>query len=693
MNKTNASSQTGWIALIIGVTFLTYLPVLAAGFTNYDDGTHLLNNALVRSLHPDHLRAIFTTSVHATYIPLTVLSFAVEHHFFGFDPFVYHLDNLLLHMGVVLLVFFLARRLGASAAGAGVGALIFAVHPMHVESVAWVTERKDVLYAFFYLLSVVSYLRYLQEGRREGYYLSFLFALLSIFAKPMAVSLPLVLLLTEWFVSGKVDARRLAEKIPHTIAVGVIGLITYLSHARAPMVPPAEGVLIWVWSLAFYLGKFFFPVDLSPLYPAPEPVGLQNPAYATSAAVVGVALLVWMRFRKNRWVNFAFLYFFFSIFFLLRFDVGRDVNVVADRFMYLPSLGFCLLIGSTAALLFEKNKENRFRRPLIQAGTAALLLILAVAATRQVRIWDNSVVLWTHAMRYAPDNLMVYVNRADALITGGQVQNAAADYRAAKGIYQRTRQGIGPMPDDEQVRTQELARLSAVVDAHPESADGYMMRGIFYASHQQTDLALSDFNRGIVLEPSDESAYINRGILFGQNGRMEEALADANKALEIKPNWGFAHLIRGNLLMEAGRLEEAAADYTAAIAQAPTEAKYYLNRGMAFRRLGRGQEAREDLDTAIRLSPRMVNGYMERAEWYGQNNQWPEALADYSRIILINDSIGEVYWKRSAVYRRLGFLNEAVKDAFKADMLGASPPDNEMSQLIHELQNKGKGQP
>lgn len=693
MNKTNASSQTGWIALIIGVTFLAYLPVLAAGFTNYDDGTHLLDNELVRSLHPGHLRAIFTTTVHATYIPLTILSFAVEHQLFGFHPLVYHLDNLLLHIGVALLVFLLARRLGASAAGAGVGALIFAVHPMHVESVAWVTERKDVLYAFFYLLSVVNYLRYLQEGRREGYYLSFLFALLSIFAKPMAVSLPLVLLLVEGFVLRKIDVRRLAEKIPHAIAVGVIGLITYLPHARVPTVPPAQGVLVWLWSLAFYPGKFFFPVGFSPLYPVPEPVGLQNPAYATSVAVAAAALLVWMRFRKNRWVGFAFLYFFLSIFFLLRFDTGRDVNVVADRFMYLPSLGFCLLIGSTVALLFEKNKENRFRRSLIQAGTGALLLVLAVSTTRQVRIWDNSVALWTHAMRYAPDNLMAYVNRADALIAGGRVTKAAADYRAAKAIYQRTRRPIAPMPVEETALRQELARLSAAVAAHPESADGYMMRGIFYASHQETAAALSDFNRGIVLEPANESAYINRGILFGQSGRMEEALADADKALELRPGWEFAHLIRGNLLMEAGRFEEAAADYTAAMAQAPTEASYYLNRGIAFRRLGRAKEAREDFDMAVRLAPGMVSGYMERAEWYGQNDQWPEALADYSRVLMINDSIGEVYWKRSAVYRRLGLLNEAVKDAFKADMLGASVPDNEMISLIHELQNKGKDQP
>ncbi|MBI3617939.1 MAG: hypothetical protein HY210_06975 [Candidatus Omnitrophica bacterium] len=149
---------------------IVFSPMLAGQFTALDDPGHLLENPQVISLAPENITAIFRTTVNDTYIPLTVLSFAVEHHFFGFRPFVYHWDNLLLHMFVVGLLFGLGRRMGLSAPAAGAGSLLFAVHPMHVESVAWVTERKDVLYAFFYMLALYQYCRYLQEGTGARFY-------------------------------------------------------------------------------------------------------------------------------------------------------------------------------------------------------------------------------------------------------------------------------------------------------------------------------------------------------------------------------------------------------------------------------------------------------------------------------------------------------------------------------------------
>jgi len=286
------------IATILIVTFVSLSPVLNNHFTNWDDHIVLTNNERVRTLAANNVKEIFTTTIQQLYIPLTILSFAVEYHFFGYDPFIYHLNNLLLHLSVIGLIYIFALRIGLSTLAAAVAALIFGIHPMHVESVAWVTERKDVLYALFYLLALINYWRYLETGRKLPYTLSLIFGLLSILAKPMALSLPLILLLCDWFFKRKRSWNMWLDKIPFLLYIIPIATITFLIHSEFLLTSNMGGGLVWIWTFVFYLKKFIAPIILVPLYHLPYPASLAHLQYSLS--VGGFILLIFLIFRFRR---------------------------------------------------------------------------------------------------------------------------------------------------------------------------------------------------------------------------------------------------------------------------------------------------------------------------------------------------------------------------------------------------------
>jgi len=377
------------LAIILIIVFISYLPTLKSEFVQWDDDVHVLDNLSIRSLDREHIGDIFKDRINKIYLPLTTLSFAVEYHYFGFNPFIYHLNNLILHLFIIAFIFWLGMRLELTIIGASIGALIFGIHPIHVESVAWITERKDVLYAFFYMAALLSYMRYLDVLSYRFLVLTTILGVLSMLAKPMALSLPLILLLLDWFKGRKIGLKAILEKLPIFILTAAITWMTYSGHARIPGKNTLEGVLIWPWTFVFYLRQFLFPFFSVPVYRLPHPITYLNIQYLLPLITFGIVVFSVFRLRKYRWFIFSFAFYFLSIFFLLRFDELKDTNMVADRFMYLPSLGFCLLLG----LGFERLWKKKI---IAIACLIILTAFFSVKTYKQCQIWQNSTTLWEH---------------------------------------------------------------------------------------------------------------------------------------------------------------------------------------------------------------------------------------------------------------------------------------------------------
>jgi len=458
------------ILILILFVFAVFSPCLKAGFINLDDDGHILNNAALQDLSLPSIKMIFTQTPNGTYIPLSTLSFAAEKHFFGFNPFIYHLDNLLIYAVIVVLVLLLAGRMGLSGQAGFLAAIIFAIHPMRVETVAWVTERKDVLYALFYLLALLEYCSYIKTLSIKHYCATFVFGVLSILAKPMAISLPLVLLIFDWYFDRGFNKRVLLEKVPIFIYTVGIGWVSFALHMRNPMGDIQHGSLIWVWSLCFYMWKFIFPFQVYPYYSLPYPISIFEWPYLLSAGGLSVLMFLIARFHKHKLFIFAFLYFFCSIFFLLRFD-NKDFSVVSDRFMFLPSLGFCFFIGAWV----DKRIKTRI-------GIIILYIILVLWGVRtnlQCRIWHDSKSFWDEIIREYPDKFWAYNNRG-----------------ASEG-------------DD-----LALIDFSKAIALNPKAAKAYNNRGIIYYLRGEDRKALEDFHQAISIEPYFPQPYLNRSRLF-----------------------------------------------------------------------------------------------------------------------------------------------------------------------------------
>ncbi len=557
---------------LVGLALATaaaFWPSLFNGFAHWDDVLLVVTNPLVTAPERGRFFDIFTTMVGKTYVPLTILSFSVEHFFFGLTPFIYHLDNLLLHLGVAVLVWWLCLRLRLPLLAAFMAALLFAIHPMRVESVAWVSERKDVLYAFFYMLSVHQYLSYVRSGKFRPYLFSLALAIMSVLAKSMAVSLPLVLLLLDRMEKRKLTWRVWWEKAPFFIGLLSVVGVTYVFNERVLAASLAEAVLVWVWTFTFYLKTFLFPAELSPLYTIPSPVNLANVEYAAALGIFVLFTASLYHWRRNRWWTFAGAYYFLSIFFLLRFNKDIMVSAVADRFMYLPALGFCLWAGWGAERLISRARgHGPAARMSVGAALAAALVILGALTFRQCRIWGDEEQFWSRAVKRAP-GYVSYINLARYYGRQGRHGQAIEVYRKALGqdpardywVYNDI--GMSYLSLNDNGRALEAYNRS--LELNPQSAETYLLRAFLYQRTQDYDRAFDDYTRTVQLEPRFALAYHNRALIYYKRMQFQPAIQDLGRAIEIVPDFVTAYYFRGQIFGMTGDKTKALQDMEAVL--------------------------------------------------------------------------------------------------------------------------------
>ena len=588
------------IVLILLVTALVFAPVLNNDFTNWDDPTYLKENTLIRDLSLGSIKKIFTNHLDGRYHPLTLLTYAAEYHWFGLTPRVYHLDNLLLHLANVALVFALTMVMFREPTLSLITTILFAVHPLQAEPVAWIAGRKDVLSTFFYLMALLAWIGHIQKTtpRKWPYFLSFLSFILSILAKASAVTIPLVLFLLDYYFQRPVSRKTVAEKIPFLLGALGLGIITWLS-VEATDAFPATGLFsipdrlfLSLYAIFLYLRKLLFPVTISCFYPLPVKHGawFPLPVYLASAAVVLGGWLLWRKRRGiDREVLLGVLFFLIMILPVLHFIKIND-SIVYDRFSYLSSLGIFLVMANAYRYLMRNQPFGRLPidiRKLTRALFPIYLLYLSLFSWQRAHVWRNSLTLWSDVIQQFPKSALAYHNRAHTWTKMGRHDLALKDASKAVGLV-------------------------------PYYVDSRLNRGRIYVITKAYDLALMDFSHAIRLAPENPEGYLERGNMLLYFHRYEPAIRDFTDSLRLNPRQGEAHNNRGNVYLLIGRDDLAMDDYTKALEIDPSYAAAYLNRAMGHLIRRETQPALQDVDAALRLDPLNVLARRQKAEILNQ---------------------------------------------------------------------------
>jgi len=435
MNEDAGTDRWLWIGglLVVLLTIAAHARGLQGQFLEWDDYGHITQNPAIRSLSPANLWMMFTQPAAKLYVPFTWLSFAIDYQIWGHNPFGYHLTNLLLHVANTLLVLLLAFQLLRvrfvhAQPAAILTAAIFGVHPLRVESVAWATERKDLLFAFFYLLAILAYLRWVIVGNRRDYWTCLLLFICSALAKSTAVTLPLVLLLLDVFWKRRVA---LWEKIPFFAVSLIISAATFVAQAsgNGETVVDTRAVPLWArfglvgYCTLFHVGKFFWPLHLSAVYPSFEDFGW-TPLHAVGYLLV-FAILLAAAFALRRRAPIVLPSWLFYLI-TLSPTIGLvpvGVHVVADRFTYIPLIGLALPL-SVGIVVLANNRRRA--QPIIAAAAGMSLVALTILSANRSVVWTNTETLFNNALTEDPNCYPALVNLTTYYASTKQFDKAIA---------------------------------------------------------------------------------------------------------------------------------------------------------------------------------------------------------------------------------------------------------------------------
>jgi tetratricopeptide (TPR) repeat protein len=560
------------LPLLIILVLAVFLPILHNGFVSWDDDIYIVNNTLLRSMGWSQVRHLFTSSFEGHYHPLTLLSLSLDYHLFGTNPLAFHLHNLLLHLLNTLLVYQIIKKLSNNVIIAWVTALLFGLHPMHVEAVVWATARKDVLYTLFFLLSVMFYFRSKEKNDRRWYYLSLLIFVFSVLSKGQAVFLPLCLVLFSFFRGKKIFGwENWRDKLPFIVVAlgfGIIALIAqretgYMGEARL-MQPVWKLILTANLSLWMYFYKLILPISLSAYYPVP---GQGSPGYLVFS-VLSCLLTLSLIFslvkylRNNRFIVTGTLFFLVNIVVFLRW-IPVSNYIIADRYTYVSSIGIFFLAGYAISRLLDNKKT-------LYLGSI-LILFLTIAYGS---LTFSRVSFWKDSQTLVNDILSKYPDVYPALNTRGIWKMENGDFRGA------------------------LMDFNHAIEVQPQHSRAWANRGTLFYKSGKVPEALMDFDKAVSLDPANSRLLNNRALLLDVLGKTDKALEDVNLAIANDAYFAEAYNNRGRIMARTGRPEEAILDFTHALSINPTLLTAYVNRGMAKNQMADFKSALADFETA-----------------------------------------------------------------------------------------------
>jgi tetratricopeptide (TPR) repeat protein len=608
----------GFLLLVVG---LVYGQTLGHTLLAYDDSSFVSGNPHVTAgLTGDGFRWAFTQGPFGEWYPLSMLSHMLDCQIFGLAAWGHHLTNVLLHAATAIALFLVVWRMTGELWPSAFVAAVFAVHPQHVESVAWVAERKDVLSGLFFALTLMAYLGYVRHGRSAGrYLLVVLLFSLGLLAKPMLVTLPALLLLLDFWPLARFGSatdiprwtasverpgavRLVLEKLPLVALAAGDCLITLRTHA-------SEGVLL-PWSVRIgnaavscvnYIAGLFFPVDLAAYYPIP-PGGPSAWKVAGAIAILSVVSAAAVLWRRRCPYCFVGWFWYLGMLAPVLGIVKIGWLAMADRYMYLPGIGLSIALAWAGARLAAGSLGRRW---VIGTCAGLAVAVLAACAAWQTSLWRDDETLWRHALACTTDNGKAELGLADALARQGQIDQAIVHYRRAQQFATDYRpfSELGLVLVRQGKIDEATALFRRAVEIDPNAVDALCHLGLALTEQDQFSEAREYFGRALEIKPLDFKAHYGLAHTLRLEQKIDEAQAEFEQAVELDPRSTAARNELGVVLLQQTKIDQAIREFEATLSIDPKNLPAHVNLALALTALGRIDEATAHYCRALEIDP------------------------------------------------------------------------------------------
>ena len=664
--------------IILSVTLVAFFPSLGNGFVFWDDPEYTYENPLLKDFN---LARVFSFSAFymGNYHPLTITWLYLETMLFpkgdptiyhGFEPFWFHLNNLLLHLLNTVLVFYviyeLLERKGWKTTA--VTALLFGIHPMHVESVAWVSELKDVLYSAFFLGAAWLYLRYIGSKNVKLLAASFFLFLLSCLAKGQAVTLPLLLLLFDYFRGRKFDKTALLEKVPFFAVSIIFGIVAIQAQAAGATINQhfysINSFVYGFYGLLTYLWKFFLPINLSGSYPYPFNPFKPLPGYFYLMPVIVSAIIfaVYKTLKYSKNYLFGFLFFVLAISVTLRFLPLGD-SVVSERYTYIPYIGLFFMFGCLYSKYSGIPRWNRI------AGIVLVLvtMVFATLTWQRTKVWKDSFSFWGNVSETYPDYWRSYNCLGQEYTKAGNYSKALENFN-----YACERDQWAP-------------------------PDPFNYRGAFYVDYlKEYDKGITDFRKVLSLAEKNGPLQLetrkNLGLAYNKKGDFGNALIVLDEAIMIDPDQPVSYFLKGIALTGLTKYADAETAFTNAIKRSPGFADAYFKRGILYTdNMGEYDKGIADFREVLKIHPGDKKASVNMGICYFKKNMLNEAIEIFTREVNADSGDGMLFYLRSLAYIKENKFVQAFNDMTRAKQLGIKISDSEWNDIGKKAKSESAG--
>lgn len=661
-SKTQTQIFTG-LGLVAVLTFLFYQPSLENGFVTWDDDIYVLNNPLIRDLSASTLSSIFTEFLWGNYHPMTVLSLNLDFKIWGLNPYGYHLHNILLHILNTCLLGWIVYRFPIPAENQKLkrnellipsltAALLFGLHPLHVESVTWVSERKDVLYTAFLLIAWIFWDLYKTEGKSQHLWTTLLFFVLSCLSKGMALIFPLLLLGYDMYLSGEIVKKDIIAKWPFWLISLCLGIVAILAQQSVGAIREDVGysifdnLIVALYGLCWYLWKMLIPLNLSAFYPYPKKAAgefLPWIFYLSPIILAGITYVCWKLRKTLPELGFAWIWYIASMIMVVKL-VPLSEAMTADRYFYLSSAGICLAAGMIISRYTHK--------PVIVYAPIILALIWGYLTHTQTKIWKDDLSLFGEMIRQHPDLSLAYNNRGKYLFQQGKKEEAIQDFIKSAELdpdNESAQNNVGFILLENNKLPEAVTYFKKAVEIHPEFADGYFNLGNAYARMNNYPAAIGSYRKSLSLMEANPGVWNNLGNVYKETGKFDSAQYAYTKSLELDPNGKNAMTGLGETEEKLGNLNDARNWYKKASERNPADADLMNKIGISYAKTAEYPDAIIWFKKASETNPKEIATWQNLAMAYERTGQIPDAIKAYQEAAKLGSPGAQQILKKNGV--------------------------------------------